>query len=147
MGNPRVKIIIKNIITALQVLILIIPSVLQYLSDEKMGVKRYLVFKKMIFSREIFTPRLMFILKLILILGVIIGIVLLITYYIKKINSDLLKPAIRVTILNLLVIVFVFSKKFEGLLTYHFFLIAFFIIIILQYIKALFIDAVSVNIN
>jgi hypothetical protein len=147
MGNSVVKTIIKNIITALQVLILIIPSVLQYLSDEKMGVKRYLVFKKMIFSKEIFTPRLMVIFKLILILGVIIGIVLLIIYCIKKINSDLLKSAIKIIILNLLVIVFVFSKQFEGLLTYHFFLIAFSIIIILQYIKALFIADASVNIQ
>jgi hypothetical protein len=147
MGNRVVKTIIKNVIITLQVLILIIPTVLQYLSDEKMGVKRYLVFKKMIFSREIFTPKLMFMFKLILILGVIIGIALLINYYINKKSNAIVKYSIKIIILNLIAIVFIFSKQFEGLLTYHFFLIAFFIIIILQYIKALFIADVSVNIK
>lgn len=145
MENRVIKTIIKKVITTLQVIILIIPTMLQYLSDEKMGIKRYLVFKKMIFSREIFTPRLIVMFKLILILGVISGIVFLIIYCIKKINSGLLKPAIKVIILNLIAIVFVFSKQFEGLLTYHFFLIAIFIIIILQYIKALFIADISGN--
>lgn len=137
MGNRVIKTIIKKVITTLQALILIIPIVLQYLSDKKMGVKRYLIFKKMIFSKEIFTPRLMFMFKLMLILGVIIGIIILISYFIKKKNSDLVKSAIRIIILNLLAIGFVFSKQFEGVLTYHFFLIAIFVIIILQYISNL----------
>jgi len=136
MKNRVIKTIIKNLITALQVILLIIPIVLQYLSDKKMGVKRYLVFKKMIFSKEIFTTRLMFMIKFMLIFGVIIGIVLLIHYSIKKVNIALVKSAFKVFILNSIAICFVFSKQFEGLLAYHFFLIAIFVIIILQYIKA-----------
>jgi hypothetical protein len=130
------KIIIKNLINTLQVLILIIPIVLQYLSDKKMGVKRYLIFKKMIFSKEIFATRLLFMLKVMIILGLIVGIVLLIHYTVKKINNALVKSLIVVIIFNLLAICFVFSKQFQGLLAYHFFLISIFIIIILQYIKA-----------
>lgn len=132
--------IIKNIISTLQVIILIFPIVLQYLSDKKMGVKRYLIFKKSIFSKEIFTSNLMFTYKLMLILGFIIGISILIHYFIKKVNSALMKSAIKVTILNLIAIAFAFSKYFEELLTYHFFLVAIFAIIILQYIKAYSID-------
>ncbi|MCB2291118.1 hypothetical protein LGK97_15410 [Clostridium sp. CS001] len=140
MKNRVVKTIIRNVITTLQMIILIIPTVLQYLSDKKMGVKRYLIFKKMLFSREIFTPGLIFTFKLMLILGVIIISILLIICYIKKINNNLLKPAIKVTILNLIAIVVIFSKQLEVLVTYHFFLIAIFIIVILQCVKAFFIN-------
>jgi hypothetical protein len=136
MGERATKTIIKNVITTLQILILIIPIVLQYLADKKMGVKRYLIFKKMILTNEIFTYELLFMFKFMLILGVIIGIVMLISNFIKKKNSSLVKAAIKVIILNLLAISFVFSKQTEGLLAYHFFLIAIFIIIMLQYIGA-----------
>ncbi len=135
MKNAAIKKITINLTTSLQVLLIIIPIVLQYLSDKKMGVNRYLVFKKMIFSNDIFTSRLVFMFKIILILGVIIGIAVLTVYSIKVINSALVKPIIKVSILNLIAINFVFSKQFENSLTYHFFLIAFFGIISLQYIK------------
>jgi 4-amino-4-deoxy-L-arabinose transferase-like glycosyltransferase len=134
MEDRVTKTIIKNVITTLQILTLTIPIVLQYLADKKMGVKRYLVFKKMILTNEIFTSKLMFMFKFMLFLGVIIGIVMLISYFIKKKNSNLVKSAIRVIILNFLAIAFIFSKQAEGLLAYHFFLIAIFIIITLQYL-------------
>ena len=73
--------------------------------------------------------------KIMLILGIIIGIALLIFILIKKINSTLVKSSIKIIILNLIAIFCVFSKQFQQLLTYHFFLIAIFVIIILQYIK------------
>ncbi|MFL0245661.1 hypothetical protein [Candidatus Clostridium stratigraminis] len=74
--------IIKGLITILQLLTLSIPIVLQYLSDKKMGVERYLVFKKAMLSKSIPVP-----------------------------------------------------KPFEDLVTYHFFLIAIIIIVILQLVK------------
>jgi len=74
--------IIKVSITILQLLTLSIPIILQYLSDKKMGIARYLIFKKAMLSKNIFVP-----------------------------------------------------KPFENLLTYHFFLIAILIILILQLIK------------
>ena len=135
MEKRAVNKIITNLLTTLQVFLLTIPIVLQYLSDKKMGIKRYLVFKKSIFLKGTFTPNLMFMYKLVLILGIIIGIALLIYYSIKKVNSALIKSSIKVTIMNFVAMVFVFSKHFEELLTYHFFLIAIFVIIILQYIK------------
>lgn len=135
MKNKKKEKIIRILICTLQVFILIPPIVLQYLSDKKMGVKRYLIFKKSIFPKEIFTSDLMFMYKVMLILGIIIGIILLVYYSIKKVNRALVKLAINVIILNFIAVVLVFSKPFEGLLTYHFFLIAIFVIIILQYIK------------
>ena len=135
MKNKIIETIIKISLSTLQILILIPPIVLQYLSDKKMGVKRYLIFKKSIFPKEIFTSNLMYMFKVMLILGIIIGIVLLIYYSIKKVNSALVKSAIKMIILNFMAMAFVFSKHFEGLLTYHFFLISIFVIILLQYIK------------
>lgn len=137
MKNLRIKTIIKILITIVQVFILIPPVVLQYLSDKKMGVKRYLVFQKEILPKEIFTDKIMIIYKFILILGIIISITLLIHYSIMRLNSSLKKSVIRIIIFNLLASFYVFSKLFDGLLAYHFFLIAIFVIIILQYIKIL----------
>lgn len=137
MKNKVIKKAIKNLITIIQLIILIAPIALQYLSDKKMGVERYLVFKKEMFPKEIFTTDIMVMYKITLILGIIIGIALLMHYSNKKKNSILVKPAIKIIILNLLAIFYVFSKQFEGLVTYHFFLIAIFVILILQYLKVL----------
>ena len=135
MKNRTIKKVINNLFTTLQAILFIIPIVLQYLSDKKMGVKRYLIFKKMVISKEVFVIRLIIILKFILILGLIIGIALFTYYSIKKIGGTFVKTAIKILILNLLAIGFVFSKQCQGLMAYHFFLIAIFGIIILQYIK------------
>lgn len=136
MKKSIIKKIIRIILTIVQVLILIPPIVLQYFSDRKMGVKRYLVFKKAMFSKETFTPNVMFTVKLVLIFGTTICIFLLAYYALKKVNNFIIKSSIKLIILNIAVIVCMFSKQFEELLSYHFFLIAAFVIIILQYIKA-----------
>lgn len=136
MKNKFTRKIIRILASTLQILILIPPIVLQYLSDKKMGVKRYLIFKKLIFPKEIFTTNLMFMYKLMLIFGIIIGIALLVYYVIKKANPTLAKSSIKVIILNFIAMIFTFSNQFQGLLTYHFFLIAIFVIIVLQYIKS-----------
>ena len=75
----------------LQVLIIIPPLLLQYLSDRKMGLMRYLVFKKDVFSKEIFTSSLIFTYKSLLFLGIIFCIIFLIYSYTKKINNSLNK--------------------------------------------------------
>jgi len=84
MKNSTIKKIINILFTIMQALILIAPLLLQYLSDKKMGVKRYLVFKKVMFSKGIYTANMIFALKIMLILGSVICIVLLLIYYLKK---------------------------------------------------------------
>lgn len=135
MKDSSIKKIIKTILTIVQVLMLIAPIILQYLSDKKMGVKRYLIFKQGVFSKEIFTTNAMFMLKIMLILGISIGIVILAYYSLKKINNFLVKPLLKLIIVEIVAIFCVFTKQFEELLTYHFFLIAVFVIVILQHIK------------
>ncbi|MGK0465697.1 hypothetical protein [Clostridium sp.] len=135
MEKRAVNKIIINLFTTLQVFLLTIPIVLQYISDKKMGVNRYLVFKKMILSKDELVIKLVLMLKVVLILGLIIGIVLLICYFIKKSNILLVKSIIKIIILNSIGICFTFLDEFEGLLTYHFFLTAIFLIIVLQCLK------------
>jgi uncharacterized membrane protein len=87
------------------------------------------------FSKGIYTSDMIFALKIILILGSIICIVLLLIYYLKKRSNTCVKPLFIVTFINIAADAFVFSKGFEKLLAYHFFLIAISVIIILQYLK------------
>lgn len=127
--------IFKKIITLLQALILIPPLILQYLSDRKMGLMRYMVFKKDVFSKEIFTSSFTFTYTSILFLGIIFCIIFLIYNFIKKMDKLLIKQLIVLFVSNLICLLYVFSYRFQTLLSYHFFLIAFFIIIALQYVK------------
>lgn len=130
-----IKTLVKNLFTLIQVLIIFPPMLLQYLSERKMGVMRYLVFKKDLFAKEIFTSSFTYTYKNILFLGIILCTIFLIYSYTKKINYILIKPICGVLILQLLCILLISYYKFQILLTFHFFLISFFIIIILQYLK------------
>ena len=125
----------KNIIILLQLILLVPPLLLQYLSDKKMGVMRYLVFKKNVFSKEIFTSSFTFTYRSLLFLGIVFCIVVLIYTYTKKSNSFFIKPISTLFLYHLICLMYTFYYRFQMLLSYHFFLIAFFIIIFLQYIK------------
>lgn len=133
--------ILKRIITLLQLLILVPPLMLQYLSDRKMGVMRYLVFKKDMFSKEIFTSTFTFVYRSLLFSGIIFCIIFIIYCYTKKTKNSLIRPISTLFLWNLICLFYVFFYKPQILLTYHFFLIAFFIIIILQYLKIILISA------
>lgn len=127
--------IIRIIFVILQILILIPPIILQYLSNKKMGVMRYLLFKRKVLSVGIFSSNNMFIYKAIIILGIIFCILLLIYNFNKKNYGVLVKSLISAIVMNLITIFCVFSNAFEKLLANYFFLAVFFVIIVLQYIK------------
>ena len=129
--------IINRLISILQVVILIPIAVLQYLSDKKMGVMRYLVFKKSVMSKDLFTPSTMALYDAVLILGVILSVILLIYFLKRTTNKSAVKNLFEILALNIIGIVYVFSGKFEELLTYHFFLIAIFVIVSMTYLKAM----------
>lgn len=128
-------VVLKNIITILQVLMLVPPLLLQYLSDRKMGVMRYLVFKKDVFAKEIFTLSFTFTYRNLLFLGIIFCMIFLISSYNKRINRSFKEPIITLFLCNSICLFYASYYKFQILMAYHFFLIAFLIIIILQYVK------------
>lgn len=129
------NIVLKSTITLLQILILFPPLLLQYLSDRKMGVMRYLIFKKDVFSKELFTTNLIFTYRLLLFLGIAFCIIFFIYSYTKKACNFLIKPMFFLVLFNIFCLSCMFYYNFQILLTYHFFLIAFFVLIILQYVK------------
>jgi hypothetical protein len=77
----------------------------------------------------------MYLYKVIIILGIVFCIVLLIHNFYKKNYSVLVKALISSIVMNLVTIFCVFSYAFGKLLANYFFLIAFFVIIVLQYLK------------
>ncbi|AKN32006.1 hypothetical protein Ccar_14495 [Clostridium carboxidivorans P7] len=126
---------IKIILTIMQMIVLIPGIVLEYLSDKKMGVIRYLVFKKQVYEQGIFNSSLMNMYKSILIAAFFIVIIMIIYKSIKIKSNKFIKSGLSTIIINLLCMIFIASKKAVALEAYHFFVIAIFIIVILEYLK------------
>ena len=136
--NSNIKqAIISNILTFIQVFIFIPSILLEHLSKEKMGVIRYLVFKKKTYEKTFFNSYFINLYKLILIVGIVVCVILFIYNCSKIRDIKFTKSIIVATAVNLTGIVFIFNKHIELLNAYHFFLISIFITIILQYIKLL----------
>lgn len=135
MNSNKKQVILRNILTLIQILVFIPSILLEYFSTEKMGVIRYLVFKKQRFEETLFNSHLINLYKLILILGILICIILLIYNYNKMRDIRLTKTIIAAIVSNLTGIIFIFNKHIELLNAYYFFLVAIFIITALQYIK------------
>lgn len=129
--------IIRAVITILQVLIAASSLILQYLSDKKMGVMRYLAYKNMVFPKETFTPPVMFIIKVFLITGIIICILLLAIKSKRKENRKFTKILINALILNIISAVFILSKFFVNFAAYYFILISLIAVTIFQFIKVI----------
>ncbi|WPC43244.1 hypothetical protein [Clostridium sp. JS66] len=126
---------IKIILTIMQMIVLIPGIVLEYLSDKKMGVIRYLVFKRQAYEQGIFNSSLMNIYKSLLIATFFIVIIMIIYKSIKIKSNKFIKSGLITVIINLLCIIFIISKKAVALEAYHFFVIAIFIIVILECLK------------
>lgn len=99
--------------------------VLENLSSKKMGVARYLTFKKQEFESTLFTPVNMHLLMYLLILGTIVCIALL---FIKRRGGMVLFAAL----INMGGIIFIQSQK--ELQAYPFFVIGIFMVLVIQYV-------------
>ncbi|MDP4087407.1 MAG: hypothetical protein Q8934_22855 [Bacillota bacterium] len=111
---------------------IILAMVLEDLSTKKMGVARYLVFKKQEFETTLFTPALMNVYSLIVILGAAICIVLLILH--RKRRKGMFSLFFAV-IANLAGVLFIHIGP--QLQAYYFLLIGIFIAVLIQYIRIL----------
>ena len=127
--------IMRAVITVLQVLIAASSLILQYLSDKKMGVMRYLAYKNMVFQKETFIPSVILTIKGFLITGIIICILLLAIKGRRKENRKFTKILITALILNIMAAVFILSKFFVNLAAYYFILISLIAVTIFQFIK------------
>jgi len=107
---------------------IIIAIVLEDLSDNKMGVARYLVFKKQEFAASYFSPVYMNLYTFILAGGAIVCVALLF----KKWKSGKRMVSLLLAVLANIIGIMVIQMNLE-LEAYHFFLIGMFIVITFQY--------------
>lgn len=127
--------IISVIFTLLQAIILTPPLVLEYLSTRKMGVIRYLVYLEREYGEVYLCNNSFIFYKVGIIILFIIAIIMLISYYKKNKNKRLFVELTLNVVINLIAVIFIFNGGFKGLNAYIVFLLAAFVIVILQYIK------------
>ncbi|NFL18139.1 hypothetical protein FDC08_19105 [Clostridium botulinum] len=132
---------ILNIILSIIQIIFILPAlILENLAKKKMGVIRYLIFKKEEFSSGIFNANNLIISKWILLFISIIIIIIFIVNMKKKLKCKI--NFFIIILLNIILFLLVRYESIFNLQAYHFFIIEIFIIIIIEYIK-LFINIFS----
>lgn len=133
--KKALKLIIKIFISMIQFALITSAVMLQYYSKKKMGVMRYLVYKNRVFESSLFNGAMNSVYKLILILGIIIGVVLL--YKAMKKESKFIFSSLLCLILNIAGLVLIFNNISSAYLGYYFFLIALFGVIFIQYLKVM----------
>jgi hypothetical protein len=132
------KKVFSFIITLIQVFMIIPPVVLQYYSGRRMGMMRYLVYEKGVFTEGVFSPGLMNIYKVILVISIVYFISFLIRNHRKSMQNSHMAAIILGLVISLFGMIFMFLPSLQDLLAYHFFLIAIFIQVILQAIRTAF---------
>ncbi|EPY6472482.1 hypothetical protein ACWO4B_003179 [Clostridium sporogenes] len=132
---------IFNLILSIIQIIFVLPAlILENLSEKKMGVIRYLVFKKEEFSTGIFNANNLIIYKWILLfIAIIITIIFIVN---MKKNFKYKINFFIIILINIILFLFVSYEEIFKLEAYHFFIIEIFIIMIIEYIK-LFINIFS----
>ncbi len=112
------------------------PLILEYLSSEKMGVARFLVYKKQVFETTVFSAEMIKIYTYFFMLGAIICLILLLA---KAKGSGLGKyiTLLVATVVNVVGIFFLHIGV--QLHAYHFFLIGIMIVIVIQYLRIIYI--------
>ncbi|WP_066251297.1 hypothetical protein [Neobacillus drentensis] len=104
---------------------IILAIVLENLSSKKMGVARYLTYKKQEFESTLFTPFIVHLLMYLLIVGTIVCLALLL---LKKGGGVVLFAAL----VNIIGIIFIrFEKELQA---YHFFVLGILIVLVIQYV-------------
>lgn len=122
------KYILVFILSFLQFSGIILAVVLEDLSDEKMGVARYLVFKKQEFAASYFSSALMNVYTFLLAGGAIVCFALL---FMKRKSRKMMASLLIAVFANIMG--FMAVQMNLELDAYHFFLIGIFIVVVFQY--------------
>jgi hypothetical protein len=133
------QIMIKRILFLFTIILqfsgIILASILENLSTKKMGVARYLIFKKQEFSAGYFSPRFMSIYTYIFAAGAVICILLSLLLWKRKKGLITLLFALLINIVGI-----IFIKINPSLQAFHFFIIGIFIVLIFQYARIAYAD-------
>lgn len=129
MKNKSLSIITSILFLILQFLVLIGAVILEELSDKKMGVARYLAFKKVMYAETLFTPELLKVYMVILVGGCIICLVL----FIVKVRKSMERKTRSLLLAAVYHLIGIYLLSAYQLSAYPFFLFGIMIVIIFQY--------------
>ncbi|MDK2562557.1 hypothetical protein QOZ84_03270 [Romboutsia sedimentorum] len=130
--------IIYRLVASIQSVIIVATFIIQYLTNKKAGVMHHVYYKKYQFENGIFSPENLQVQKIISIILIIIFLVLL-AYFMKKRVSKFFKVQLVITtILSIMLFIVVSSGYFASKLAYHYFIIAFSLVLVIQVVVTMF---------
>ncbi len=130
--------IIYRLVAFIQSAIIVATFILQYLTNKKAGVMHHVYYKKYQFETGIFSPENLQIQKIISIILIIISLVLL-AYFMKKRVSKFFKVQLVITIiLSVMLFIVMNSGYFASKLAYHYFIMAFALVLLIQVLVSVF---------
>lgn len=130
--------IIYRLVAFIQSVIIVATFIIQYLTNKKAGVMHHVYYKKYQFENGIFSPENLQVQKIISIILIIIFLVLL-AYFMKKRVSKFFKVQLVITtILSIMLFIVVSSGYFASKLAYHYFIIAYSLVLVIQVVVTMF---------
>lgn len=124
-----------TILYIFQIVILIPSIVLELLSKEKMGVMRYLVYKNTVFQKGFFSSNFIRLYS-----GILIVMALALIIYglrnIRKLRGYSLLVTVGAIVFSIGTVMSFNLKYMQEMLGYHFLLISFLVVTLIQYIKS-----------
>lgn len=135
MFKNKIGFALKVVLSIVQILAIVAAVVLEGYSSKRMGVARYLIYKKQMFEDTLFTSTLINVYLLIFLLG---GMICLIFFIVnmKLKNKRTTIHLFWAMIANFAGLIFILVQF--NLSAYYFFIIAIMMVIAIQYIKMLF---------
>lgn len=131
----NVKKFTLRFMTLIQIAVLIAVATLEYLSDKKMGVMRYLMYKSSYYEETVFNPDLTYVYKCILVILLLFSIVALLVSFVKIKKPKVTINLFSVMSLNLIIYIFISLKGTIDLKAYYFFVIAFLVVLLAEYLR------------
>lgn len=130
----KIKKILYPIIVIIQTILWIGVIAIQYLTNKKAGVMHHVYYRKYQFENSIFSPENLLIQKNIAIVLIIIFFVIFI-YLLKKNKNIFYKVQAGLTFISsFLIYISMSSRYFTEKLAYHYFIMAFVLVFIIQFI-------------
>lgn len=116
----------------IQVGIIIGTFVIEYLTNKKAGVMHHVYYRRYQFENSIFSQNNINILKIVSILLIIIFLIFMINTILKNKSKVVKIQAILTFIISIMLYISISSKYFINMLAYHYFIMTFSVVLLLQ---------------
>lgn len=115
--------------------VLLVAAALEYFSDSKMGVYRYLVYKNRVFEASLFTKGMVTVYQYLLAAGVILGLILLLWNIFKGGKKEIRQQEALFLLANAIGLYFIFFVSPGQLAAYYFFLMGILVVVTLRFLR------------